>query len=93
VYLSCRFERADRISIRASGRDAAQISTREDNLIWQTALAVAKDVGETLPAIALEIENDIPIGKDSDRAPRPLRWRRHRRSSAWLALETASHPR
>jgi homoserine kinase len=63
IYLTCRFERADRLSIRASGRDAAQISTGEDNLIWQTALAVAKDVGETLPQIAVEIENDIPIGK------------------------------
>jgi homoserine kinase len=63
VYLTCRFERAERISIRASGRDAARISTGEDNLIWQTALAVAKDVGETLPPIALDIENDIPIGK------------------------------
>jgi homoserine kinase len=63
IYLTCRFERADRLSIRAAGRDAAQISTGEDNLIWQTALAVAKDVGETLPQIALEIENDIPIGK------------------------------
>jgi homoserine kinase len=63
VYLTCRFEPAERISIRASGRDAARISTGEDNLIWQTALAVAKDVGETLPPIALDIENDIPIGK------------------------------
>src|SRR6202163_2600889 len=63
VYLTCRFERAERISIRASGRDAARICTGEENLIWQTAVAVAKDVGETLPPIALEIENDIPIGK------------------------------
>ena len=63
IYLTCRFERADRLSIRASGRDAVQISTGEDNLIWQTALAVAKDVGETLPEIALDIDNDIPIGK------------------------------
>jgi len=63
MYLTCRFERADHLSIRVSGRDANEISTGEDNLIWQTALAVAKDVGETLPPIALEIENDIPIGK------------------------------
>ena len=63
IYLTCRFERADRLSIRVSGRDAGRISTGEDNLIWQTALAVAADVGETLPLIALEIENDIPLGK------------------------------
>ena len=63
VYLTCRFERADELSIRARGRDVDQISTLEDNLIWQTALAVARDVGGTLPRIALDIENDIPIGK------------------------------
>jgi homoserine kinase len=63
IYLTCRFEPADRLSIRASGRDAGRISTGEDNLIWQTALAVAKDVGEELAPIALEIANDIPIGK------------------------------
>src|SRR5271169_1967725 len=63
IYLTCRFQRAGRLAIRVCGRDAARISTGEDNLIWQTALAVARDVGETLPPIALEIENDIPIGK------------------------------
>ena len=63
IYLTCQFERAGQLSIRASGRDAARISTGDDNLIWQTALAVAKDVGGTLPPIALQIENDIPIGK------------------------------
>ncbi len=63
VYLTCRFDPAKKLSIRATGRDACRISTAEDNLIWQTALAVAKDVGETLPLITLEIENDIPLGK------------------------------
>ena len=63
VYLTCRFRRSETLSIRASGRDAAQISTRPDNLIWQTALSVARDVGTEMPAIELEIQNDIPIGK------------------------------
>ena len=63
IYLTCRFQRAAQLSIRVSGRDAAQIPTGEDNLIWRTALAVAADVGDTLPPIALEIENDIPLGK------------------------------
>jgi homoserine kinase len=63
IYLTCRFQQADRLSIRARGRDVDQISTNEDNLIWQTALAVARDVGAKLPRIALEIDNDIPIGK------------------------------
>src|SRR5690348_17067969 len=63
IYLTCRFEPAVELSVHACGRDAAQISTGADNLIWQTALAVARDVGSSLPPIALEIDNDIPIGK------------------------------
>ncbi len=63
VYLECRFRPADGLVIRASGRDAGLISNGPDNLIWQTALAVARDVRETLPPIELEIRNDIPIGK------------------------------
>lgn len=63
VYLECRFRRSDRLLVRASGRDADCISVGEDNLIWQTALDVARDVGEELPPIELDIFNDIPIGK------------------------------
>ncbi|HLK18608.1 MAG TPA: homoserine kinase [Bryobacteraceae bacterium] len=63
VYLTCRFEPAAQLSIKALGRDAHKIPTTADNLIWQTALRVARDVGETLPPIALEIENDIPLEK------------------------------
>ena len=63
IYLECRFQQAGTLSIRVTGRDADLISTGEDNLIWQTALAVARDVGGTLPPIGLEINNDIPIGK------------------------------
>ncbi len=63
IYLTCRFEPAAQLSIRARGRDADQISTAADNLIWETALAVARDVGGKLPSIALDIDNDIPIAK------------------------------
>jgi len=63
IYLTCRFAPADRLSITVRGRDADCISTSEDNLIWQTALNVARDVGGLLPPIALEIDNDIPLGK------------------------------
>src|SRR5262245_41596619 len=63
VYLTCKFERAWRLSITVSGRDTERIPTSADNLIWRTALRVADDVGETLPLIALEIDNDIPIEK------------------------------
>jgi len=63
IYLTCRFRPHDRLVIRAEGRDAALISTREDNLIWQTALNVAEAVGRPLPPIELVVINDIPIGK------------------------------
>ena len=38
IYLTCTFEPADQLTIRATGRDADRIPTAEDNLIWQTAL-------------------------------------------------------
>ena len=63
VYLTCRFRRSETLEIRADGRDAAQISTAPDNLIWQTAAAVAASLDLTMPPIELEIRNDIPLGK------------------------------
>lgn len=63
VYLDCSFQRAAQLSIRVSGRDVESISTGEDNLIWQTALAVARAAGRTLEPIELEIVNEIPLGK------------------------------
>jgi homoserine kinase len=63
VYLTCRFRTSEALSIRASGRDIQCTSTGPDNLIWQTALAVAERHGAALAPIELEIANDIPIGK------------------------------
>ena len=63
VYLTCRFRRSDRVTIRVSGRDASAIPSDESNMIWQTALQVARDVNGTLPPVELEICNDIPLGK------------------------------
>jgi len=63
IYLECRFRPAEALSIRVAGRDAAEIPATGDNLIWQTALAVARDTGERLPFVELEIHNDIPLGK------------------------------
>jgi homoserine kinase len=63
VYLECRFRRSDSLRITVTGRDAESIPTTQDNLIWQTALTVAADVGETLPPVDLAIENGIPLGK------------------------------
>jgi homoserine kinase len=63
VYLTCRFRDAGSLAITSSGRDADQISTGPDNMIWQTAVAVAKDHDREMPPIELEIQNDIPLGK------------------------------
>jgi homoserine kinase len=63
IYLTCRYRRSDTLIIRAEGRDAAQIPTGPDNLIWQTAVAVGKSLHMTVPPIELEIVNDIPLGK------------------------------
>jgi len=58
IYLECRFRPALTLAIRVSGRDAEQIPTGEDNLIWQAA----RESGAGEP-IELEIINDIPLGK------------------------------
>lgn len=63
IYLECRFRTAEALSIRVSGRDSDLIPTTPENLIWQTAEAVARDLGETLPPVELEVANDIPLGK------------------------------
>src|SRR5262245_740450 len=63
IYLTCRFRQSAELRIQACGRDAEQISTGADNLIWQTAVSVAQDHGMRMPAIDLEIRNDIPLGK------------------------------
>jgi homoserine kinase len=63
VYLTCRFQSSDALSITTSGRDAASIPATPDNLIWQTALTVARDHQMTMPPIELHIHNEIPLGK------------------------------
>ncbi|HYP13590.1 MAG TPA: homoserine kinase [Bryobacteraceae bacterium] len=63
VYLECRFQASERLTFSVTGRDTDLIPATEDNLIWQTALRVATDVGGQLPPIALDIDNNIPLGK------------------------------
>lgn len=63
VFLECRFTPAPSLSIRVTGRDAHLIPATAENLIWQTALAVAARAHKALPAIQLAIHNDIPLGK------------------------------
>ncbi len=63
VYLDCRFRRSERLRIQVRGRDAGMIPAGEENLIWRTALAVARDTDSELPPVELDINNDIPVGK------------------------------
>src|ERR1043166_6497391 len=63
IYLDCRFRPSEQLSITVTGRDCQAISSGEDNLIWQTALAVAADTRSAMPPIELRIHNNIPIGK------------------------------
>jgi len=63
LFLTCRFRPSDALTIRVQGRDAAAIPDNPENLIWQTALAVARSLRLGMPPIELEIHNDIPVGK------------------------------
>src|SRR5215813_13388381 len=63
VYLTCRFRRSETLCISATGRDAGSIPSHADNLIWQTALTVARDHRMKMPPIELQIHNEIPLGK------------------------------
>jgi homoserine kinase len=63
IYLDCRFRPGDKLSITVTGRDCETISTGEDNLIWQTALAVAADTRSSIRPIELQVDNQIPVGK------------------------------
>ena len=63
VYLTCRFRQSQALAIRAEGRDAESIPAGPDNMIWQTAVTVAKNLHMKMPPIELCIQNDIPLGK------------------------------
>jgi homoserine kinase len=70
LYLECRFRPAEQLAIRVTGIDFSSIPTGPENLIWQTALRVARERGAatpahfaSLPEVELEIHNEIPIGK------------------------------
>lgn len=63
IYLKCRFRLADETQVRATGRDAGRIPCNGSNLILETARQVASAQGRELPPVALEIDNEIPVGK------------------------------
>lgn len=63
IYLKCRFRLAGETQVRATGRDAGRIPCNGNNLILETARQVASAQGREIPPVALEIENEIPVGK------------------------------
>lgn len=63
IHLECRFRAAERLSIEVTGRECESIPTTAENLIWQTALAVAANEQLSMPPIDLRLHNEIPIGK------------------------------
>ena len=63
IYLDVRFHPAEKLVIRTAGRDVELMPLTADNLIWQTALAVAEHAGRPMPGVEMEVYNDIPIGK------------------------------
>jgi homoserine kinase len=63
IYLECRFQESTDLKITAQGRDVGSIPLGENNLIWQTAKHVAQVQQREMPPIALDIYNEIPVGK------------------------------
>ncbi len=63
LYLECRFTGSAELHIEVTGRDAHCIPATAQNLIWQTALAVAESQHTPIMPIDLRIHNDIPLGK------------------------------
>lgn len=63
LHLNCTVSPAPALTITSCGLDASCIPQDESNLIWETASGVASAHGKTLPAIRLEVHNEIPIGK------------------------------
>jgi homoserine kinase len=63
IYLHCHVRHSERLQIAAQGRDVDRIPTDETNLIWRTASKVAAMHGREMPAISMEVQNEIPIGK------------------------------
>lgn len=63
IPLIVRFRAATQVIIHATGRDAESIPPGENNLIWQTALRVAREAGQALSGVEMEIHNEIPLGR------------------------------
>jgi homoserine kinase len=63
LFLRIRASPADEFSITARGRDAAICNQVENHLILTTYREVLKEAGKPARTLALDIDNQIPIGK------------------------------
>jgi homoserine kinase len=63
LFLKVRAKTADDFSIAARGRDAEICGRVEDHLILTTYREVLQEAGKPVRALALDIDNQIPIGK------------------------------
>jgi homoserine kinase len=63
IHLHCHARRGGRLHISAQGRDIDRIPTDETNLIWRTSAKVAALHRREMPAVSIEINNEIPVGK------------------------------
>lgn len=62
-YIRIQACEAERFSIEASGRDQEICGNLQNHLILTTYREVLKTSGKDVPPLALQIDNDIPIGK------------------------------
>lgn len=63
LFLKVRARTADEFSITARGRDAEICSQVENHLILTTYREVLQEAGKPVQPLALNIDNQIPIGK------------------------------
>ncbi|MGA9798448.1 MAG: homoserine kinase [Terriglobales bacterium] len=63
LFLKVRATLADEFSITARGRDAAICGRVENHLILNTYREVLQEAGKAVRPLALDIDNQIPIGK------------------------------
>ncbi len=62
VYLHVDAEAAERVSIRATGRDAEICGATENNLLLETYAATLEREGRVFVPLRLEVRNEIPLG-------------------------------
>lgn len=62
-YLTIRLYPAQSLSIQYKGEMSKDIDLDENNLVIQVMKKLLKDEGETLPALRVEMDNQIPIAR------------------------------